>query len=164
MILDLTCLDSTAAPKLCNGAGSGRSCWDFTPEFAVKFNEGHAWLINHTQNVITGPVVDGPYSRWHAPACTYEGLLPVVQAGQAGTGPYVIEASDGACTPDESCIAGFLMAAQKCVVALRTHVQVSTQCCCNLPLTLLTHSLRSPSSLTSSLTLVTSLPLTGTRT
>lgn len=37
------------APELCNGKGSGRSCWEFTPEFATKFNEGHAWLINHTQ-------------------------------------------------------------------------------------------------------------------
>lgn len=61
---------------------------------------------------MTGPVVDGPYSAWHIPACDYEALLPHVQAGQQGVGPYVIEASTGACTPSESCLAGFLMAAQ----------------------------------------------------
>jgi hypothetical protein len=51
-------------PTLCNGAGSQRTCWDFTPEFAIKFNAGHKWLINKTQDIVAangGPVVDGPY-------------------------------------------------------------------------------------------------------
>ena len=32
--------------------------------------------------------------------------------GQAGTGPFVIEASRGGCTPDNSCIASYLLAAE----------------------------------------------------
>ena len=102
------------APRLCNGAGSKRKCYDFDVDTAVAFNQGHRWLVNHTQDLVAargGPVVDGPWARWSVPACDFDKLRAVVQKGKDGTGPYVIEASRGACNPDESCLAAFLCAA-----------------------------------------------------
>lgn len=102
-------------PQLCNGAGAQRTCWDFTEEVADKFNAGHAALINTTQDrlaTLGGPVVDGPYARWHVPACDFQGLRTAVAQGQAG-GQYVIEASEQACMPTMSCLAAFLCAAQE---------------------------------------------------
>ena len=102
------------APQLCNGSGKKRKCYDFEPATAAAFNEGHKWLVNHTQDMYAsrgGPVVDGPYARWSVPACDFDKLSAVVQTGKDGTGPYVIEASHGACDPDESCLASFLCAA-----------------------------------------------------
>jgi hypothetical protein len=103
-------------PKLCNGAGSKRTCWEFTPEHAAAFNKGHKWLVNHTQDILAklgGPVVDGPYSRWGINPCDPIKLNQTVQNGKRGTGPYVLEVSRGACTPTESCLASFLLVAQE---------------------------------------------------
>jgi hypothetical protein len=38
-------------------------------------------------------------------------MREAVQKGQNGTGPYVLEASKGGCSPDSSCIASYLLAA-----------------------------------------------------
>jgi len=106
-------------PQLCNGKGAERRCWNFTDAFAAAFNEGHFWLVNSTQDVVArlpgrGPVVDGPWATWFAPACNFSALRPMVERGVDGTGPFVIEAHTGArsCSPDESCLAHFLAAAE----------------------------------------------------
>lgn len=103
---------------LCNG--SPQKCFNFTNTFAAVFNAGHSWIVNYTQDQLSrlpgsGPIIDGPYARYAAPACDYRGLRAAVEAGAAGGAPYVIEASGGplACTPDESCLANFLCAAEK---------------------------------------------------
>ena len=109
---------------LCNGKGSGHSCWNFTQQFADRFNMGHKWLINKTQDVLAargGPVVCGPYATWGRYGCEFNptsrfGLHHAVQKGQSGVGPYIIEArcgNEGACNPDESGLAGFLMSVEK---------------------------------------------------
>ena len=110
-------------PSLCNGKGPinattgfGRKCWEFTPEFAVAFNLGHQWIVNHTQDILAplgGPVIDGPYGRYNIAVCNFETMKAAVAKGQAGTGPFVLEASKGGCTPDASCIASYLLAAEE---------------------------------------------------
>jgi hypothetical protein len=108
-------------PQLCNGKGELARCWNFTAAFAAAFNTAHAWLGNHTQDLLAqlpgrGPVVDGPYSSWAVPACDYVQLRAAVEAGQAGLGPYVLEANHrqpAECTPDDSCLANFLAAAEE---------------------------------------------------
>lgn len=101
-------------PQLCNGAGANRSCWSFTPEQAVAFNAGHGWLVNYTQDLLAplgGPIIDGPYGKYNVDVCDFNALRKAVKAGQDGVAPYVIEASKGGCTPDESCIASYLLGA-----------------------------------------------------
>jgi len=109
-------------PQLCNGKGTLARCWNFTQDFADRFNAAHAWLGNYTQDYLSklpgkGPVIDGPYGSWAAslPACDYTKLRAAVLAGQAGTGPFVLEANHakGACMPDDSCLANFLAAAEQ---------------------------------------------------
>ena len=49
-------------PLLCNGSGDKRRCYHFTAKHATAFNAGHAWLVNHTQDMLAplgGPVIDG---------------------------------------------------------------------------------------------------------
>lgn len=62
-------LEPPDAPKLCDGGRGDRKCAYFTPEQAVKFNAGHRYLLNNTQDILGnttgGPVIDGPYARWH---------------------------------------------------------------------------------------------------
>ena len=105
-----------AAPAtLCNGRPW--RCFNFTNEFAAAFNAGHDWLINATQDMLSrlpgaGPVIDGPYGAYNVNACNYTTLRARVLAGRAGAGAFVIEASDGGCSPDESCMANFLCAAE----------------------------------------------------
>ena len=108
-------------PQLCNGSGALRACWNFTTAFALAFNAGHAWLGNKTQDLLAklpgkGPVIDGPYGSWSStfPACDYKKLRAAVLAGEAGRGPFVLEANHGdVCAPDDSCIANFLAAAEQ---------------------------------------------------
>lgn len=107
-------------PQLCNGVGALRACYNFTPAFAQAFNDAHAWLGNKTQDLLSklpgrGPVIDGPYGSWSSPACDYRRLRAAVEAGAAGAGPFVLEASHapGACAPDDSCLANFLCAAEE---------------------------------------------------
>ena len=112
-------------PQLCNGQGAGRQCYHFEPSFAQKFNEGHEFLLNNTQDVVAkltgGPVIDAPYGLWNAPSCNLRVMQGFVERGKAGTGPFVLEfnrASKGSnsqdgCSPDESCLAAFLIAADK---------------------------------------------------
>jgi hypothetical protein len=109
-------------PALCNGKGPinattgfGRKCWEFTHEFADKFNAGHGWLVNHTQDMLAplgGPVIDGPYGKYNTEVCDFPQMQAAVHRGQDGTGPFVLEASKGGCTPDASCIASYLLAAE----------------------------------------------------
>jgi len=114
-------------PALCNGAGvwnasalngtgSGRRCWEFTPAFAEAFNAGHGWIVNHTQDMLAplgGPVIDGPYGKYNVDVCDFGTMREAVARGQSGRGPFVIEASKGGCTPDASCIASYLLAAEE---------------------------------------------------
>ena len=103
--------------SLCNG--SPKRCSYFTNAFADAFNAGHAWVVNKTQDMLSrlpgsGPVIDGPYARYiGVPACDYQTLRALVVAGQSSSGgaPYILEATHGGCSPDESCIANFLAAA-----------------------------------------------------
>ena len=109
------------APQLCNGSGADRLCYNFTQTFADAFNAGHFWVVNKSTDVAArlpghGPVVDGPWATWFAPACSFTKLRPIVEAGLSGAGPFVIEAHDGggdSCSPDASCLANFLAAAEK---------------------------------------------------
>ena len=60
-------------------------------------------------------MVRGRYGCAFNPTSVF-GLHHAVQKGQAGLGPYIIEArcgNEGACNPDDSGVAGFLMSAQK---------------------------------------------------
>jgi len=98
--------------EICNGAGSKRTCYYFEPEFATAFDEGHQWIVNHTQDILArlgGPVIDGPYGKYNTAVCDFDSMRAAVLRGQEGTGPYVLEASTGGCTPDSSCIASFLL-------------------------------------------------------
>ena len=108
-------------PQLCNGKGALYRCYNFTPAFAAEFNAAHAWLGNRTQDLLArlpgrGPVVDGPYASWagNLPACNYSRLRLAVEAGLAGSAPFVLEANHNsrACAPDDSCLANFLAAAE----------------------------------------------------
>jgi len=111
-------------PQLCNGQGAEQQCYHFSPDFAKRFNEGHEFILNNTQDVVAkltgGPVIDGPYGHWNAPACNLRVMQGFVEKGQNGTGPFVHEFNrkgrnggcDG-CNPDESCLAAFLIAAEK---------------------------------------------------
>lgn len=110
-------------PQLCNGQGAGRKCYHFSPDFAPKFNAGHEFLLNNTQDVLAkltgGPVIDGPYGAWNGAACNFRNMRKDVAKGQDGTGPFVLEFNRAAngrpdgCKPDESCLAAFLIAAEK---------------------------------------------------
>lgn len=106
---------SSKYAQMCNGKGEKRKCWEFDLEFAINFTAGHNWLLNNTQDVLSkktsGPVICGYYANWHKPT-DFEGLRAVVARGQAGTGPFVIEASVGGCdvAGDPSRLAGYLMA------------------------------------------------------
>jgi hypothetical protein len=120
--------EQPSAPRqFCNGGGSKRSCWSFSPEFTARFIDGHNWLLNHTQTILAattgGPVIGGPQKHpdpdtaagavvcpgvWNQPT-TFQGLREATARGLNGTGPYVIEASrGGACdlATDESKLAG----------------------------------------------------------
>jgi len=107
--------DSGALPQICNGKAPLRKCYSFTNEFADAFNAGHSWLVNHTQDMLAaigGPVVDGPYSSYNEDVCNFNTFRQHVQEKNANAhGPYVMEASKGGCTPDDSCIASYLLAA-----------------------------------------------------
>ena len=99
--------------------GFGRKCWEFTPEFSLAFNTGHAWLVNNTQDILAplgGPVIDGPYSgKYNTDVCDFPTMQKAVAKGLNGTGEFVLEASRGGCTPDASCIASYLLAAEEFV-------------------------------------------------
>ena len=107
-------------PQLCNGKAPLRRCYNFTAPFADAFNAAHFTLVNETQDVLArlpghGPVVDGPWASWFAPACEYASLRTIVERGMSGAGPFVIEAHGGggdSCSPDASCLANFLAAAE----------------------------------------------------
>jgi hypothetical protein len=105
-----------APATLCNGRP--RLCWNFTDDFAAAFNLGHAWVVNATQDMLSrlpgaGPIIDGPYGAYNVSPCNYTSLRERVLAGRAGDAAFVIEASAGGCTPDESCMANFLCAAEE---------------------------------------------------
>lgn len=103
--------------QLCNGRPA--VCWNFSAAFATAFNAGHAWLVNVTQDRVArlpgkGAVIDGPYAAWPAAGCNFSALRPLVEAGLAGTGPFVLEAqTHESCSPDDSCLANFLAAAER---------------------------------------------------
>ena len=106
--------------QLCNGAGAGRKCFQFTTEFGTKFKAAHTEMLNYTQDILAkgpgkGPVICGPLSRWNV-GTDFKTLLPVVRRGvEDATAPFVIEASRGGCTlaSDESKLAGFLSAMEQ---------------------------------------------------
>jgi len=105
-----------APATLCNG--KPLQCWNFTDDFAAAFNLGHAWLVNATQDMLSrlpgaGPIIDGPYGAYDTSPCNFTSLRARVLAGRAGDAAFVIEASAGGCTPDESCMANFLCAAEE---------------------------------------------------
>lgn len=97
--------------QICNGAGAQRTCYYFEPQFAAAFDAGHEWIVNHTQDMLAplGPVIDGPYGKYTTSVCDFDQMRAAVQRGQAGTGPYVLEASHGGCEPNPSCIASYLL-------------------------------------------------------
>jgi len=109
--------------RMCNGRGSGRSCYNFSLAFAAAFTAGHERLLNHSQDVLAretgGPVICGHYATWGVPT-EFEGLRARVAAGEAGTGPFILEASHdhGRSTgcdvaADEARLAGYLCAMGK---------------------------------------------------
>ena len=51
--------------------------------------------------------------KYNTDVCDFDALRAAVKRGQDGTGPFVLEASKGGCTPDESCIASYLLAAEE---------------------------------------------------
>lgn len=109
-------------PQVCNGEDDQRTCYHFDPEFAPAFNAGHEFILNNTQDVIAkltgGPVIDGPYAMWNGNACNLRNMQQHVERGQNGTGPFVLQFNRGlngltGCNPDETCLAAFLIAAEK---------------------------------------------------
>ena len=56
--------DGMGPNQLCNGAGAGRLCYNFTSEFTASFNSWHNWATNFTQDLLSkttgGPVIQGP--------------------------------------------------------------------------------------------------------
>lgn len=100
--------------QLCNGKGVGRSCYNFTEEFAASFNSWHAWSTNFTQQLLAertgGPVISGPWAAmgsW-AGACTFDGI----RAAQASSGLTMREVACG-CQPSPHKIIQFLAAAEE---------------------------------------------------
>ena len=112
--------DPTKPWQMCNGAGAGKACFDFTPEFGRRFTAAHMEMLNYTQDWLAkstqGPVICGPLSRWNVHT-DFLNLRKVVQKGQQDrTAPFVLEANaGGGCTlgGDESKLAGFLCAMEK---------------------------------------------------
>lgn len=104
-------------PELCNG--TPQKCFYFTQDFANNFNEGHAWIVNASQDMLSkrsgsGPVIDGPFASYDVSACDFTALRSAVLR-RPNT---IIEASKGdnnnsPCLPDDSCVANFLAAAEK---------------------------------------------------
>ena len=127
--------DAMGPNQLCNGAGKGRLCYNFTTEFKESFNSWHNWATNYTQDLLSkttgGPVIQGPYSRMNTMnACDFDAVraeqkdgfnnsdgvlqrLTVVEARATGgpDGP-AQERRGGTCKPDESCLAAYLAAAE----------------------------------------------------
>ena len=82
---------------VCPNRASG---YYFEPEFAARFDVGHEWIVNHTQDMLAplgGPVIDGPYGKYNTDVCDFNQFRRAVQLGQNGTGPFVLEASRGGC-------------------------------------------------------------------
>ena len=59
--------DNQGPNQLCNGAGQGRRCYNFTDEFRDSFNSWHAWSTNYSQDVLAkstgGAVIQGPFAE-----------------------------------------------------------------------------------------------------
>lgn len=103
---------------LCNGAGSKRSCWNFTAAFSSEFNEAHRWILNASQDMLAklptkGVTVNGPYSQWGRPACDFASLR---ESSLDPVGHAVVEYSKGGClnggesrADATSCMAAFMM-------------------------------------------------------
>ena len=128
--------DGMGPNQLCNGAGAGRLCYNFTSEFTASFNSWHNWATNFTQDLLSkttgGPVIQGPYSRMNAvDACDFDSIiaeqeagftnadgvlqwLTVVEASARSKGPdgNVDVARGASCKPNESCLAAYLAAAE----------------------------------------------------
>ena len=112
--------------QLCNGAGAGRKCYNFTHDFIESFNSWHDWVTNYTQDMLAkttkGPVIQGPFARLNAAdACSFDSIIDVQTNGYQASERHlmltVIEASahggkENSCIPSESCIAAFLAAAE----------------------------------------------------
>merc|ERR1712166_903583 len=84
-------------PQLCNGQGTGRQCYHFEPSFAKKFNEGHEFILNNTQDVVAkltgGPVIDAPYGLWNAPACNLQVMQNSRKRGRLALAPLCLNST-----------------------------------------------------------------------
>jgi len=114
--------------QLCNGAGEGRLCYNFTADFKASFNSWHDWATNYTQDMLAkttgGPVIQGPYARMGAAdACSFDSIINEQKNGfrvaERHLSLTVVEADPkngrgegNSCKPSESCIAAFLAAAE----------------------------------------------------
>ena len=62
--------------QLCNGKGDGRSCYNFTSDFAKSFNSWHLWATNKSQDLLSkttgGPVICGWVDRHRHTMTPYE--------------------------------------------------------------------------------------------
>lgn len=116
-----------APNQLCNGAGVGRRCFNFTESFRESFNSWHNWATNYTQDMLAkttgGPVIQGPYARMGAAdGCDFDDIVRVQNEGFVNNlnrtlRLTVIEAKGhgkqgNTCKPSESCLAAYLAAAE----------------------------------------------------
>jgi hypothetical protein len=65
--------DDQGPNQLCNGAGAGRQCYNFTETFKTSFNSWHLWMTNYTQDLLSGttggPVIQGPLASMNGVSC-----------------------------------------------------------------------------------------------
>ena len=110
------------ALQLCNGGSKnsnlGHSCWNFTADFAARFNSWHLWATNYTQDVLSkttgGPVICGPLARMagHCDPCNFTSVRKA-HANRPPGGVVELHWPDpDSCRPSESCLAAYLAATE----------------------------------------------------
>ena len=112
--------------QLCNGKGAGRSCYNFTADFAARFNSWHWWVTNYTQDLLSkttgGPVIQGPLGSMNnatwAPGhitdsmyCDFDSIRRA-QSSQMGREGAIFEARGLCGNIKEHCLAAYLAAVE----------------------------------------------------
>jgi len=108
-----------ARNQLCNGAGEGRTCYNFTDSFRDEFNSWHMWGTNYTQDLLSkttgGPVIQGPVARMGATdPCDFDSM----RRAQKTVNRYskstllVVQANPKHCRITPNCLASYLAAVQ----------------------------------------------------
>ena len=86
-------------------------------------------LVNHTVDMLAplgGPVIDGPFANYNDAVCNFPYFSGKVKQLKSRNKNFVIEASKGGCTPDDSCIASYLLAAEEFVYLSKSPASLSS--------------------------------------